>query len=339
MPEIFDIYDDPTGSVLKVIATERPIPGFVKSASFGIGPVGRKTKKAFAWPEERRFPIDTPQDLYTSVLYFEKTANKIPSWKRQEIKEVLDEAVNLSGMYIEPVTKVASLEPEIPIEHFSIRIKAANLPADFRTKYADFIYMDNFVLYPMGNEAQVKEANALFPHGLDEELEYFRPFIAQDIMKRLPADVNLNPKVANYAPIPASVVYDQLELRAYTAPHMAKHYEKLKDMLSLNPFNRAKFANFVSTVDKQAGLEYLYNTSLMNPDNFMRGIVQDTEKTAYVILNGNKYEFMNIQKAASNLEQYFPNIKPHLATPKAFISYVEKQSSAVQSLLATVIHQ
>jgi hypothetical protein len=91
MPEpIRDQYHDPAYSMLYHLLEGRPeVTEFVKHAELDDGKVAELPDSAFAWPERRLFPIDTPENTVLSSLYREKIA-AVPAEVDQALKRAQD---------------------------------------------------------------------------------------------------------------------------------------------------------------------------------------------------------------------------------------------------------
>jgi hypothetical protein len=77
---MIDQNTDPTFSLLKQIVSARPgIKNQVKTASVGEDQRNRLPKTAFADPENRLFPVHTPEQAILSSAYAQKQANISPS--------------------------------------------------------------------------------------------------------------------------------------------------------------------------------------------------------------------------------------------------------------------
>jgi hypothetical protein len=312
MDRIFDFYDDPQGLILKVIEKETKVPELIKSANTEIGAAGRSSKTLFAWPDEKRFPMDTPEDIVMSHLYFEKTASHIHPSIRDTIADNLQRVADFMGVPLQSMEKTATARTEYEIEtkDFAVSLPAKSLPDTFLEKYAHHVYQEHFVLYPLNSEENVKKANMMFPKGLDNELEFFRPFIAKDIANKLEAVPA--PRVQEYLPIAKSAAIEQLEYRVAVFPDHSDKYQGLLDQLHQEDTNFAKFASALDSADTESGAKALYSRNFYGGMRYATGVVDDLPSHEMLEFNGRELPFTLLQKSASSLKPIYPNIEETL---------------------------
>lgn len=91
---IRDQYHDPAYGMLFHLLQDKPeVTEFVKHAELDEEKASALPDSAFAWPERRLFPIDTPQNTVLSSLYREKTA-AVPA----EVDDALRRAQEVYGV-------------------------------------------------------------------------------------------------------------------------------------------------------------------------------------------------------------------------------------------------
>jgi hypothetical protein len=268
--QIFDSLDDIQHALVGVIAEEQHIPAFVKQAS-EFGEAARLNKNVWAWPEEKKFPLDTPSDVYWSHHYFKKTASKLDnSFLKTKIASAIKQAVTLMGLPVEHPIKLAS--ETIPNESFALRLKSASCSPSLQTSLKDFIRGGEICMYPLHNDNQVKMANANFPKGLDGALEPLRPMVAQKIAEK---SASISPAVASYMPVSYTALCDQLNARAGMFPKFASEYNKALEFVE-EASDSAKFAIVINELDKQSGAALHYGKLFKEASFFLRGLDKST---------------------------------------------------------------
>jgi hypothetical protein len=273
---MFDFIDDKQKKLLRSIEREFHVPDICKQASLNTN---RDSKEIFAWEEERKFPMDTPEDLYLSYLYFQKTAHNIPEHIRDEIEKNFHDYAEMLGFSLELKPKTANVVETPAKSYFSVRVPINDIK-DSRIiqKFASCIQGDEIVMYPMDTEEDVRLANMYFPMALDGPFEVFRCKVARDIADRLDESA-LSQKVRDYLPLPPAVVQDQIEIRKRLAPAFAPHYEKAASLVQgrVNTNKLASFIQMLDMLDKQANIEEDFG--IMSPAEFVRGIAPTTTIT------------------------------------------------------------
>lgn len=188
MSRIIDFYDDSTGVVLREIFSEigvDGVPDFVRQKSASLIPSAaiRDEKTLFAWPQGRRFSLDTPEDTYFSAKYFEKTAHLVPFQHHEGIRESLKVAAQMHGLDPELLAVKEASEAPMTDDDFLL---VATVSAAF-TKQASLsegAVTDNgdgtvtLRLYPVKTSEGVKIASKYFPRGLSGELAPYRRKVA-----------------------------------------------------------------------------------------------------------------------------------------------------------------
>lgn len=214
---IFDFYSDPEMAVIKDIVRhegKEAIPECVKSASSLIpSEEFRSEKRAFAWPQAQRFPLDTEADVWLSAQYFKKTAAQVPIQYRDMVATKIATAAEIFGVDVtlpsEHFVKDASGEDPRPMVErvYGIR-KSQNAVSDMlKTASEETIELTEV-------EA-VKAANASFPHGLEDRSGWDKHVIAREIKTAAEKfNLPLNPLVDDWAyAIKRSSVVDQMQAR------------------------------------------------------------------------------------------------------------------------------
>ena len=106
---VVDQFNDPAFGTLFHQVTRMPaLEAFVKEASIEPVEAGTLPNSAFAWPDERRFPIHTREHTAMSYAY-SKLASKLPKEVTENIKVAMDVFGVPESIFAE--TKIAAAEP------------------------------------------------------------------------------------------------------------------------------------------------------------------------------------------------------------------------------------
>jgi hypothetical protein len=337
---IIDVYDDSEKLIYNILDRELKLPEFVKQANFEPGDAAREKKNIFAWELRDRFPLDTPEDVIMSHAYLSKTAKHIPHTDLPFIQQRINEMADFMGLDLAIPNKEASKEVvfDIPLEDFAVRIPETGLPEDMRSKYANYLYNGHLVLYPLGTEKQIKEANRNFPAGLDEDLEYFRPFIAKDIANKLDHE-NLAPAVKEYLPIPKSAAIEQLALRAANYPDHSYQYEQLAQLVREDKADRNLFPKALGLADRESGAEFMCKSAnIYEAHRYIMGIVDDMPRKTHLDIGGRKIAFNTFSKMANHLADMYPSIKYNMDSVHDAQNFVDNLSSLETQYILDNIH-
>ena len=102
--QYYDQFSDPSfRRVFKLVQANPEIEEHVKTASIDIEDNEKRADHAFAWPERRLFPIDSPPHAYLSKLFIEKQAG-VP----EVVKTRCDKALALYGVEVQIHEKTAA---------------------------------------------------------------------------------------------------------------------------------------------------------------------------------------------------------------------------------------
>lgn len=303
--QIFDALDDINLTIAAVIQNEQDCPMFVKQASVEFGEAARDNKEVWAWPEQKRFPLDTPNDIFWSHHYFKKTASYLPNnFVRQKVASAIASAVKITGVPVEFAKQITPAS--IPNESFALRLKAASCSEHLATQYKDFIRNGEICMYPLHTEDQVKMANANFPKGLDDSFEPLRPMVASAIAEKT-ASYLLNPAVRDYLPMSFEQAAHELQSRAGLFPKQASLYNKAVDILAPD-MDKLQFAMTIDALDKQSGADKQYGRFFKSASVFLRGI----ENTSFpdhgaldkIVVKGASFPISVLEK----VEDEFPDL-------------------------------
>ncbi len=251
---IIDQYNgDPVYAHLHLLTKQFPLAReMLKTASFETAKSQTEylPDSAFAWEEERRFPIHTREDALASIFYRSKVASAVP-------------------VYVDTKLSIAQAVYKLDASIFSPMKTASE-------KEESWALPDNKRL-PLNNVSQIKMA---------EEVLH-RDYLLLSLEKRAEAfsnlyfaatkhDVSLKPlsmKMAGVTIGNPKTIRDWLEARAEAAPNalhkaaytkLAAAVDTIKTPIQERP-SLVKLAATIAEIDKQAGLDKFYGRKLPDP--------------------------------------------------------------------------
>ena len=243
-------HGDPLYAQLHVLSRERPlVREMLKTASFDKEAVEGLPSKAFAWEDERRFPVHTKEDAVASILYRSKLAS-VP----QHVDDKLAKAAEIYGIEDHVfATKVAQ------VGHTKV---AYALPDDERL--------------PLGNEGQIKIAEYVLNRDYQLlPLEKRADAFSKLAMAAREQEIELKPltlKIAGMTISSTKILRDWLGARAAkTTGKVQEAFDKMaSDLKRMPPYiqDRPKLIKLASTIeqlDRHAGLEKHYDRKLPDP--------------------------------------------------------------------------
>lgn len=260
---VVDQFNDPAFGTLYHQITKMPaLEAFVKEASIEQQDAASLPDSAFAWPEERRFPIHTKEHTALSCAY-SKLAAELPK-------------------YVEENLKAAMTVFDVPENLFSEIKIAAEEPRD------DEFLLPDLKLFRVKTAADVKFAQRQLVEGFQKlDLEHRAVACGNLVKKADEHKVELNPLMLKLAGLVVSDLNSTrrwLEARAEVAKDdtVKQAYQTLADGLKGRGTELKdrpallKLASTVAELDKQAGLDRHYDRKL--PDALQT--VFNTEKLA-----------------------------------------------------------
>ncbi len=269
---VIDQYSDPSfGYLVRQVNRMPGLEAFVKSASIEAGDTEALPDSAFAWPDQRKFPIHTAEQAALSYAY-SKLAS-VPVEVDNAIKNALEVYDVPLSVFAETAVKVAALQD------------------------SDYLLPD-LKLFPVTSADQVKYAEQRVLAQLTKLDLPRRATVCGNLVKK--ADhfgVQLHPevlKLAGFVVSSTKTVQDWLSARASILPieqHLQKRaYETLAEGLNGQPAESRdrpgllKLAATIAELDAQTGLDRHYDRKLPDPLQ----TVFNTEKLAadMVDLNG-----------------------------------------------------
>lgn len=272
---IVDQFNDPAFGVLYRQVSRMPaLESFVKEASVDVAEHRSLPASAFAWPDERRYPVHTPEHAAMSYAYA-KVASELPGHVMDSIKTALSVYQIPEATFAEQEVKIASAVTQQYV-----------LP--------EFKYL------PVNNPEQVKTAQVQFLADVQKLDIERRALAASNLVKHADEHkVTLNSEVLKMAGLVVSntkVAADWLYARAdQLKPEQANYkaaYVTLADNLlakSKEHGNRndlMKVANAVASLDEKTGLDKHYDRKL--PDA-LRTVFNTTKVASESIDLGGTY--------------------------------------------------
>lgn len=252
--EIIDQYHgDPAYAHLHVLTRHRPAAReMLKTAQF------EQTKQAldslpssaFAWQDERRFPIHTREDALASILYRSKLGSSVPAF----VDEQLGRAALVYGLSKDLFTDVKEASTSNTVNYALPDEKRLPLDSIEQIKLAEFVLVRDYSKLPVEKRASA-----------------FMNLVKASRQHKLPLQP-LTTKMAGLTACDTRTLKDWLEARALVADEKtADAYTKIADVVEYMPrqtFNRnelIKLATTIATLDKRAGLEKHYDRKLPDP--------------------------------------------------------------------------
>ena len=261
MTKIVDQYSDPAfGHLVRITSVRPALEEFVKEASIEASEEKDLPATAFAWPEERKFPIHT--NKYAALSYGYALEQKVPEGVLEQIKQALE----VYG---------------VPLEMFkadSVKVAAEN-PDDY--------LLPDLKFFRVKCAADVKTAERGLIDNLTKlDIEHRATACGNLVKKAAEFNVPLHTRVMQLAGFVVSstkIARDWLEARASIAEGPYKlAFARLADAMkregeeSKNRDALLKVASVVAELDEKSGLDRHYDRKL--PDALQT--IFNTEKVA-----------------------------------------------------------
>lgn len=265
MTAFVDQFSDPGFQVLNSCLQSFPtIDGFIKNAELNPEENDARSGHAFAWPERRMFPIDSPDQAALSRLYMAKQAG-IPG----DVIGACDKALSIYGVEF-PFQQEKLAEVEDDSNYLLPQIKR------FSVKTAEDV--------TLGAEAIVRNQRRMSVHDQAQaSMNLVKKAVEHN--ERVPA---LMLKLAGMTVCDTQVLRDWLDARALKTqdPQIGFGFAKMAEMAAYPGFitdrsELIKLAEVIEELDEAAGLRPLYGQKLPNPLE----TVFNTEKMAAETLN------------------------------------------------------
>lgn len=271
---IVDQFNDPAFGVLYRQVSRMPsLETFVKEASVDAQEITGLPDTAFAWPDERKFPVHTPAHAALSYAYA-KTAAALPVAVVENIKTAL-------SVY------------QIPEEVFE---EAEQKTASTHSEYV----LPEFKYLPVNTPEQVKTAQVQMVADIEKMDVTRRAIAAANLVKTAdhhkmesPAEVL---QLAGFVVSNTKVAADWVEARANQLKgdnvRYKLAYETLADGLLSRPREDAdrqgllKVAQALAVLDEKSGLDRHYDRKLPDP---LKTVFNTTKVAAQSIDLGGTY--------------------------------------------------
>lgn len=245
---VVDQYSDPAFATLVRQLTAYPrLEQYVKEASVSADEADTLPKTAFAWPDERKFPIHTAEHAALSYAYV-KAAAYVPPHVARVVEDALEVYNIPTDVFATPVVKTASHND------------------------ADYL-LPSLKLWPVKTAADVKHAETQVSKALTKlDLPHRTEACANLVKKAEQHGVKLSSDIMRSAGMVVSDLgrtRDWVEARASVAPDTFKTaYLKLAEALksqgaeSKDRDSLMKVAGAIAELDERAGLERYYDRKL-----------------------------------------------------------------------------
>jgi hypothetical protein len=255
MGKIIDQYhDDPTYVQLHILTRDRPlVREMLKTASFDEkkAAIEDLPSSAFAWEDERRFPVHTKEDTIASILYRSKlgSAGNVPI----QVDEKLAKAAAVYGVTEHVfVTKVAAAPEDV--EYAVPEQKRLPLSTVAQIKTAEHVLCREYSKLPLEKRADAFSRLAVAARKLNVELS------------------PLSQKMAGLTVSDTTKLGDWLEARAAaTEGPVREAFDKLASSLRntrtvlQDRRDLIKLASTIDQLDRKAGLDSYYDRKLPDP--------------------------------------------------------------------------
>jgi hypothetical protein len=253
MTRVVDQYSDPSfGFLVRQTAAMPEMEALVKHASIEAGDADHLPDTAFAWPDQRKFPIHNAEQATLSYAY-SKLASELPAGVQAALTDAL-EVYGVSLDVFQTTEKVAAVDEDV---YLLPDLKLFPVPDAASVKYAEQRVLSQITKLSLENRA-------LACGNLVKKADHF--------------NVELHPEVLKLAGLVVSStaqVRDWLSARASALPveqHLHKvAYEALADGLKDAPAESSdrpgllKLASTIAQLDEQVGLDRHYDRKLPDP--------------------------------------------------------------------------
>lgn len=211
----------------------------------------KRANSAFAWPERRLFPIDSPEQALLSSLYVSKQAAAIP----EAVRERCARAVDLYGVQVPQVKTAAAPAPATPDEYLLPDLKRFRVRSPEDVKLAsETLLRDQRKL-----DTQHRTKAAV---GLVRKSAELRVAIPDAIYKMAGVTYSHTPTMRTWLEARAAATKNPAVKYAYLK--LAEHTRAMEEMY----FDRAamiKTAEVIGELDAAAGLDRHYGRKLPDP--------------------------------------------------------------------------
>lgn len=250
--KVIDQFSDPTCRHLHKVFNAFPETEYlIKNASIDTEENEKRADHAFAWPAQRLFPIDSPEQASLSRLYMEGQA--VP----EHVKAACEKALSIYGieMPIRTEKTAAAAEPD-PGEYL--------LPEQrrFRVRSGDDVKLATDALLRNRRHMNIPE-RAMAAMNLVKKALHHQVSVPDRVLK-----------MAGYTMSEMNPLADWLEARAERTEDegIKTAYLKLAESVRQRPEKTSgerdelvKFADAVSELDVAAGLDKLYDKKIPDP--------------------------------------------------------------------------
>jgi len=256
MTQVIDQTNDPGFSTLRVIVERYPkLREMAKTANLDPSEFSALPDEAFAWPGQRRFPIHNAEHTALSFGY-SKVASSVPS----DVRETMEKAAELHGVptqdfdtpvAVEKVAAGDSADYLIPHKRRFKVASAQDIPL------AEQLVHQKYSSLSVGDRtlACMQLVKLAKRHGQD---------LHSSTIKLAGLTLTSTQKMRDWieARREASIKLGSALADAYDA--FAKQFEGKQSFIS-DRSDQMKLANAIRILDKEAGLDQLYNRTILDP--------------------------------------------------------------------------
>lgn len=270
MSSIHDQYHgDPTLTKLLAYLEDRPEAlSAIKCASFDAEAAQSLPSSAFAWDDERRYPIHTREDTIASIAYRSKIARdvKVPKYVDTRLAQAA-EAFNVQpSLFRSEAVKVAAA----PVEYALPGQQRLPLESTEQVKVAQEVLHRDGHLLPLTTrvEAYVKVAAAAVAHGMPYDSTVGTYAGLNSCNTQLLRD-RIGMRAATTKIAACTTAYDTLDKAMAKMPPVIHDRETL-----------LKLAERISLLDHAAGIDTQYGKKIFDP---MKTVFNSGEKLAAAV--------------------------------------------------------
>jgi hypothetical protein len=221
---------------------------YIKTAQIDHDENEKRAEAAFAWPEQRMFPIDTPEQAALSRLYMEKQAG-IPDYVRARC----DKALELYGVEM-PLQEKTAAAPD-PDEYLLPEKKRFRVVDQETVKLASEAIVRN-----QRKMSAVTRAEACV--NLVKKSMQHDTVLPEGIYKMAGVTMSYMPQLRTWLEARAAAVTDPMIKVAY---EKLAEITRTKEQYFSNRDELVKMASVIDELDQAAGLTKWYDRRLPDP--------------------------------------------------------------------------
>lgn len=249
--QYYDQFSDPSfRRVFKLVQANPEIEEHVKTASIDIEDNEKRADHAFAWPERRLFPIDSPPHAYLSKLFIEKQAG-VP----EVVKTRCDKALALYGVEVQIHEKTAAESEPSADEYLLPEIRRLRVKTASDVSLASDAIQRNYKKMDVNTRARACT-------NLVKKAAEYNTALPIEILKFAGATICDTQKLKDWIEARAEATLD---------PQLSYGFRKMAEEVSRLPRlcgdrdELVKVADTLTQLDDAAGLARYYDRALLDP--------------------------------------------------------------------------